>query len=133
MDNLNITERRNADITILDLAGKLRIGEGNIELRKAIRNLVESGEKRILLNLADITHVDSSGLGELVAGYVSLQKSQGELKLFNLNPRVYELMVMTKLLAIFDVYKSEPDAIESFQPLSEKARLKKPSIMAGKL
>lgn len=114
MKNLNITERRNGLITILDLDGKIQLGEDSAELHKELRFLVEKGEKKILLNLAKVSYIDSSGLGELVSGYSTLLKNEGELKLFNLSDKVHGLMTLTKLLTIFDIYENEAEAIDSF-------------------
>jgi anti-sigma B factor antagonist len=121
MANLNITERRNDLITVLDLEGKIMLGGGSAELHEALRSLVERGERKILLNLADVSYIDSSGLGELVSGYTTLHKAAGELKLFNLSSRVHELMTMTKLLTVFDVYENEAEATESFTSKSAKS------------
>ena len=121
MKNLNITERQNNLITILDLEGKIRLGEGSAKLHEALRSLVERGKKNILLNLADVSHIDSSGLGELVAGYTTLRKADGELKLFNLSGTVHELITMTKLWTVFEIYDSESEAIQSFAGESAKA------------
>jgi anti-sigma B factor antagonist len=121
MTNLNITERKKDLITILDLQGKIRLGEGSAELHEALRGLVERGEKKILLNLAEVSHIDSSGLGELVSGYTTIHKAGGELKLFHLSERIHELMLMTKLLTVFDVYDNESEAIGSFGSMSAKS------------
>jgi anti-sigma B factor antagonist len=121
MTNLKITERRNDSITILDLKGNIRLGEGASDLRTAIRLLVEKGEKKILLNMAEVSHIDSSGLGELVSSYTTLNKAGGELKLFHLSSRVHELMTMTKLLTVFDVFDNESDALGSFDGQSPKS------------
>lgn len=120
MNNLTITERRNGSVTVLDLSGNIRLGEGNIELHNILRFLVEKGERKVLLNLAQVTYIDSSGLGELVAGYTTLQKNGGELKLLNLTERVNELMVITKLLTVFDVFENEPEAVNSFSTSSDE-------------
>jgi anti-sigma B factor antagonist len=130
MNNLNITERRSGSVTVLDLQGNIRLGEGNIELHNILRFLVEKGERRILLNLADVSYIDSSGLGELVAGFATLQKNGGELKILHLTGRVHELMVITKLLTVFDVYDNEQEAIDSFQAVSEDGQTEK---ITGKL
>jgi anti-sigma B factor antagonist len=106
---------------VLDLKGDVRIGAGNIQLHNVLRLLVEKGEKKILLNLAGVSYIDSSGLGELVAGFSTLQKAGGEMKLLNLTKRVTELMVITKLLTIFDVFENETEAVESFNDLSVKS------------
>ncbi len=119
MNNLNITERRNGNVTVLDLQGNIRLGEGNIELHNILRFLVEKGERRILLNLANVTNIDSSGLGELVAGYTTLQRNGGELKILRLTERVHELMMITKLLTVFDVFDDETEAVNSFNAVSE--------------
>jgi len=121
MTNLNITERQKDLITILDLQGKIRLGEGSAELHEALRGLAERGEKKILLNLAEVSHIDSSGLGELVSGYTTIHKAGGELKLFHLSERIHELMLMTKLLTVFDVYDNESEAVESFAVTSAKS------------
>jgi len=122
MKKLSIAERRTNSTVILDLEGNIRLGEGSRELHEAIRLLVEKGEKEILLNLANVSYVDSSGLGELVAGYTTLQKSGGQMKLLNLTERVSELMVITKLLTVFEVYEDEEKAINSFQTSSENIK-----------
>ena len=114
MTNLKITERRNDPVTILDLDGNIRLGEGAADLRQALRLAVEKGDRQILLNMAGVSHIDSSGLGELVSGYTTLHKAGGELKLFNLSDRVHELMTMTKLLTVFDVFDGEAEALRSF-------------------
>jgi anti-sigma B factor antagonist len=121
MNELVITERRESSVVVLDLKGNIRLGGGNVELRKTLRALVEAGEKNALLNLAEVDYVDSSGLGELVAGYTTFKKNGGELKLLNLTVRVRELMVITKLLSVFNVYSSEAQAIESFAPFFKSA------------
>jgi anti-sigma B factor antagonist len=121
MANLKITERRNDAITILDLEGNIRLGEEAANLRQALRGLVEKGDRKILLNMAGVAHIDSSGLGELVNSYTTLNKAGGELKLFHLSGRVHELMTMTKLLTVFDVFDDESQAIESFTGKSPKS------------
>ena len=120
MSDLTITKRPVGGVVILDLAGKIRLGEGNIDLHRSLRSLVEQNETKVLLNLADVSTIDSSGLGELVAGYTTLEKNGGELKLLNLTERVTELMVITKLLTVFDVYEDEAIALASFKPDIEK-------------
>ena len=121
MNNLNITERRSGSVTVLDLRGNIRLGEGSMELHSILRSLVEKGERYILLNLADVYNIDSSGLGELVAGFTTLQKNGGELKILRLTERVHELMVITKLLTVFDVFDNEQEAVDSFQTVSQNA------------
>lgn len=114
MTTLNIKERQTGNVIILDLKGSVRMGDGSISFRNAIRQLIMEGERQVLLNLENVTHIDSSGLGELISGYVALHKVGGKLKLLHLNQKVHELMTITKLLTVFDVYSNELDAIDSF-------------------
>ena len=114
MADLNISERQAGDITILDLDGKITIGEGSIALRNTIRRLLEEGKKKILLNLAEIGYVDSSGIGELVSSFTTVNREDGSLKLLNLQQKVQSLMAITKLLTVFDVYEDEGDALGSY-------------------
>lgn len=133
MNKLTIIQRHHQDVTILDLAGNVKIGEDIVKLRQALRVLITEGEKKILLNLAGISQIDSSGLGELVAGYISLQKSGGELKLLNLTKRVNELMMITKLLTVFDSFEDEQEAIISFQTTSKNKEPNQSEIATAKL
>ena len=115
MNSLSIKDRRVGDVIVLDIDGNLRMGEGSVVLHNAIRRLVEEGQNQILLNLARVAHIDSSGLGELIASHVTLSKSGGEIKLLHLTQRVSELMTITKLLTVFDVYDNESEALSSFK------------------
>ena len=115
MVNLYINERRVGEVTILDLKGRIRISGGTLALHKAIRCLVDEGKTKILLNLAGVTHIDSMGLGELISSHVTLRQKGGEIKLINLTERIQDLMTITKLLTVFDVYDNEPDALASFK------------------
>ncbi len=116
MAELNINERQAGDVTVLDLSGKITIGEGSVALRAAIRRLLEEGKKRILLNLAGVSYVDSSGIGELVSSYTAIGKEEGgQLKLLNLTQKIRDLLTITKLLTVFDVYDSEAEALNSFK------------------
>jgi len=121
MSTLNITNRRAGSVNILDLNGQIRLGETNVNLHNAIRQLVDSGEKNVLLNLAGVSHMDSSGLGELVASYTTIERSGGVLKLLNLSEKVIDLMTITKLFTVFDVYENEQTALQSFGGTSEAA------------
>lgn len=132
MRNLNITERRSGNALVLDLEGNIRLGEGSLELRNALSQLIKGGEKKVLLNLAHVTYIDSSGLGEIVAGYTSLRKNGGEMKLMYLTRRVNELMIITKLLTVFEVFDNETEAVNSFQNLSENTEIKQPAAVTGK-
>jgi len=115
MAELNIAERQVGDVTILDMDGKITIGEGSVALRTAIRRLLEEGKKKILLNLAKVGYIDSSGIGELVSSYTAINKENGELKLLNLTQKLRDLLTITKLLTVFDVYESEEEALASFK------------------
>lgn len=115
MAELEVRERQSGDVTILDLNGSIRMGEGCISLRNAIRGLTEGGKKKILLNLAGVKNVDSSGIGELIANYTSLTRDGGQLKLLSLTEKIQDLLVITKLVTVFDAYESEPEALASFE------------------
>jgi anti-sigma B factor antagonist len=115
MAQLVINQRQAGDVIILDMDGEVRIGDSSTALRSAIRNLVSGGNKRILLNLAGVKYIDSSGIGELIANYTTVGRSGGQLKLLNLTEKVQDLLVITKLLTVFDVYDNEADALSSFK------------------
>jgi len=115
MAELNISERQAGDVTVLDMNGKITIGEGSVALRTAIRRLLEEGKKKILLNLAGVGYIDSSGIGELVSSYTAINKEAGQLKLLNLTQKLQDLLTITKLLTVFDVYESEAEALNSFK------------------
>ena len=116
MGTLVISKRRIDGVMILDLHGGIRLGEENAHLHNAIRDLVAKGEKKLLLNLGQVTKIDSSGMGELIAAWTTLQKNGGEAKLLNLTQSVEHLMTLTKLLTVFETYENESDAISSFKP-----------------
>lgn len=115
MVNLYIHERREGDVTVLDLKGRIRMSGGTLALHRSICCLVEEGKTKILLNLAGVTHIDSTGLGELISSYVTLSNQGGEIKLVHLTERLRDIMTITKLLTVFDVYDDEPDALASFK------------------
>ena len=115
MAELNIRERQAGDVTILDLEGRITIGDGNVSLRNAIRRLIQEGKKKILLNLAGVSYVDSSGIGELVSSYTTIGREKGQLKLLNLTQKIQDLLAITKLLTVFDVYEDEATALNSFK------------------
>jgi anti-anti-sigma factor len=112
--NLYIDQRRNADVTILDLKGRLRVGGNAVALHRSIRSLVLEKKTQIILNLAGVTFIDSCGLGELVASQISVGNKGGEIKLIGLTDQLQELFRATRLLAVFDTYANEPEAIQSF-------------------
>lgn len=111
---MKIVERQVGDVIILDIQGKILIGEGDDALREAVTRLVESGKKKILLNLADVPYVDSAGLGEIVRTYTTVSRQGGSLKLLSLTKRITDLLSITKLLTVFETFESEDDAVRSF-------------------
>ena len=115
MAELDVKERQAGDVTILDMSGEVRIGEGAVALRDSIRNLADQGKKKVLLNLAGVKYMDSTGVGELIANYTTVTRSGGQLKLLNLTDRIQNLLVITKLLTVFDSYENEAEALQSFQ------------------
>jgi anti-sigma B factor antagonist len=115
MAELDVKERQAGDVTILDLSGDVRMGDGSIALRDAIRGLSDAGKKKLLLNLAGVKYVDSSGIGELIANYTTVSRQGGQLKLLNLTDRIQNLLVITKLLTVFDAYDNEAEALKSFE------------------
>ena len=114
MAELNIRERQAGDVTVLDMDGKITIGEGSVALRGAVRRLIEEGKKKILLNLSNVGYVDSSGIGELVSSYTTVNREGGQLKLLNLTQKIRDLLAITKLLTVFDTYDDESTALNSF-------------------
>lgn len=114
MSDINISERQAGDVTILDLEGKVTIGEGSVALRSAIRRLLGEGKKKILLNLGSVGYIDSSGIGELVSSFTAVNKEGGSLKLLNLTQKIQDLLAITKLLTVFDTFDDEASALASF-------------------
>ena len=114
MVNLYIHEHREGDVAVLDLKGRFRISGGTLALHRSIRCLVEEGKTKILFNLAGVTHIDSIGLGELISSYVTLSNKGGQIKLVHLTERLQDIMTITKLVTVFDVYDDEADALASF-------------------
>ena len=115
MSNLSISEREVQGATILDLSGKITLGESNRQLHEAIRRLIAEGKNDLILNLAKVGFIDSSGLGEIVAGFTTVKAAGGSLKLINLPDRLGDLMTITKLYTVFEIYDSEAAGIEAFQ------------------
>ena len=111
---MKIDERTVGEVTVLDMQGKLLIGEGDELLREKINNLVESGKTKILLNLGDVPYMDSAGLGEVVRCYTTVSRKNGKLKLVNLTKRLQDLLSITKLLTVFETYEDEGEAVQSF-------------------
>ena len=115
MAQLSLKERQSGEVTILDLSGKITIGEGSVQLREAVRKLLDEGKKKVLLNLGDVSYVDSSGIGELVSSYTTTNNSGGQLKLLNLTKKIQDLLMITKLLTVFETYDNEETAVASFK------------------
>jgi anti-sigma B factor antagonist len=112
---LTIASREVAGVNILDLSGRITLGEGSVQLRDAIRGLIGKGKKKILLNLGDVNYIDSSGLGELVSAFTTAKNQQADIKLLNLTKKVHDLLQLTKLVTVFDIYDDEASAIASFK------------------
>ena len=102
-------------VTIVDCSGRITLGEGSVILRDAVRDLLAKGQKKILLNLGEVTYIDSSGIGELVSAFTTVRNQSGELKLLNLTKKVHDLLQITKLYTVFDVKEEEASAIKAFK------------------
>jgi len=111
---MKASTRQLDDVTIVDLSGRITLGEGSVVLRDTIRDEVAQGHKKILLNLGDVTYIDSSGIGELVSAFTSVRNQGGELKLLNLTKKVHDLLQITKLYTVFDIKDDEAAAVGSF-------------------
>ena len=110
-----IKSRQLDDVVILDISGRITIGEGTITLRDALQKLLKSGERKVLMNLEDVDYVDSAGLGELITAYTTVRAHGGQLKLIKLTHRIQDLLQITKLLTVFDAFDSETEAIKSMR------------------
>ena len=111
---MQIQERAAGDVMVLDLKGKITLGEGDELLKDKVNSLVNQGHKKIILNLADVPYIDSAGLGEIVRTYTTVSRQGGSLKLLNLTKRITDLLAITKLLTVFETFDSESDAVKSF-------------------
>jgi len=116
---MQTTARQVGGVTVLDISGRITVGEGNVILREIVRDLAEKGAKAIVLNLGEVQYVDSSGVGELVKAHTTIRNQGGQLKLTNLNKRVHDLLELTRLSAVFDIQKDETSAITSFAGSSQ--------------
>lgn len=112
--SVKLNTRQVGDVSVVDVAGRITLGEGSSALRDTLRDMVTKDRKKILLNLGDVSYIDSSGIGELVSGFTSVTNSGGQLKLLNLTKRVKDLLQITKLYTVFDVHEDEAAAIRSF-------------------
>ena len=112
---MTLSARRLDDVVILDLSGRITIGEGTLILRDQIQKLLDAGQSKFLLNLADVDYIDSSGLGELVTSFTTVRNRGGQLKLLNLTRRVRDLLQITKLLTVFDTFDNETEALKTLR------------------
>jgi anti-sigma B factor antagonist len=112
---LTIASREVDGVTVLDLSGRITLGEGSVQLREAIRDLISKGQKKVLLNMGDINYIDSSGLGELVSAFTTSKNQAAALKLLSLTKKVKDVLQLTKLYTVFDIYDDEASAIASFK------------------
>lgn len=111
---MKIDDRIVGDVHIMDCSGKITLGEGTQAIRNKVREVLKNGGKKILLNLGDVSYIDSSGIGELVSSFTTVTNQGGQLKLLNLTKKIQELLAITKLLTVFQVFDNEQSAIKSF-------------------
>jgi anti-sigma B factor antagonist len=112
--SMKATNRQVEGVSVVDMSGRITLGEGSVVLRDTIRDLIGKGQKKILLNLGDVTYIDSSGIGELVSAFTAVRREGGELKLLNLTKKVHDLLQITKLYTVFDIKDDEAAAIKAF-------------------
>lgn len=112
--SVKLNSRQVGDVSVLDVAGRITLGEGSSALRDTLREMVGKGQKKVLLNLGEVSYIDSSGIGELVSGFTTVTNNGGQLKLLNLSKRVKDLLQITKLYTVFDVHDDEAAAVRSF-------------------
>jgi anti-sigma B factor antagonist len=113
--SMKVTTRQVDGVMVLDLSGRITLGEGSVTLRDAIHDSLGKGSKKILLNLGNISYIDSSGIGELVSAFTSVKNAGGDLKLLNLTKKVHDLLQITKLYTVFDIWDNETSAITAFK------------------
>ncbi len=113
--SVKLTSRQVGDVTVIDAAGRITLGEGASAFRDTIRKCIAQGDKKLLLNLSDVSYIDSSGIGELVSGFTTITNSGGKLKLVGLSKRIKDLLQITKLYTVFEVYDDEAEAVRSFR------------------
>jgi anti-sigma B factor antagonist len=112
--SMKATNRQVDGVAVVDMSGRITLGEGSVVLRDTIRDLIGKGSKKILLNLGDVTYIDSSGIGELVSAFTAVRREGGELKLLHLTKKVHDLLQITKLYTVFDIKDDEATAIKAF-------------------
>lgn len=113
--SVNISTRQVGDVTVVDVAGRITLGDGASTFRDTVRDLVTKGNKKVLLNLAEVSYIDSSGIGELVSGFTTVSNQGGQVKLLNLTKRVQDLLQITKLYTVFEVFDEETAAVRSYK------------------
>jgi anti-sigma B factor antagonist len=111
---MDIKERVVDGVSVLDLSGKVVLGEGDVQVKERIKDLLADGQRRILLNLGEVNYIDSAGLGALISAYTTVKREGGQLKLMNLTRRIQDLLAITKLITVFDTYDSEKEALNSY-------------------
>ncbi len=111
---MDIKERVVGGVSILDLSGKIVLGEGDVQVKERIKDLLSDGQRRILLNLAGVNYIDSAGLGTLIGSYTTVRRDGGSLKLVNLTKRIQDLLAITKLITVFETFDNEAEALASF-------------------
>jgi anti-sigma B factor antagonist len=111
---MNVNVRQRDDVNVLDLKGRITIGSGEVALRNAVQEVLNSGAKKVLINMKDVSTIDSSGIGELVSAYTTATNRGAKLRLANLPAKVTDILTITQLITVFDVYDSEDAAIQSF-------------------
>jgi anti-sigma B factor antagonist len=112
---MKIENRIVGDVHLLDCSGKITLGEGTMAIRNTVREVLKNGGKKIVLNLADVNYIDSSGIGELVSSFTTVTNQNGQLKLLSLTKKIHELLAITKLLTVFQTYEDEAAALNSFK------------------
>ncbi len=111
---MDIKERVVKGVSILDLSGKIVLGEGDVQVKERIKDLLADGQRRVLLNLAEVNYIDSAGLGTLISSYTTAKREGGSLKLVNLTKRIQDLLAITKLITVFETFDNEAEALDSF-------------------
>ena len=112
--SMKISTRQVDGVTVVDCSGRITLGEGSVTMRDTVRELLSKGQKKLLLNLGEVTYIDSSGIGELVSAFTTVRNQGGELKLLNLTKKVHDLLQITKLYTVFDVREDEAGAVKAF-------------------
>ena len=112
--SLKLNTRFAGDVAVIDVSGRITLGEGSSAIRDAMRDLTTKGNKKILLNLSEVSYIDSTGIGELVAGFTSVANAGGTVKLLGLSKRVKDILLITKLYTVFEVHEDEAHAVQSF-------------------